>query len=425
MSSGSKKSVPETPTEKSTLQDPIVFYKQRTGQYPSNSEIWWSYRRPLELGTQEPPKNYLEVFDPSLRHQVSTGNSPAPKGHYVLDAFHLDRSYVSGVAGLPVVSSGGYRPSAVAFYAGRVFYAGVNVSQFNTKIYFTQVLERPDQVQNAHQQLDPTNEDLRDLLPTDGGIIVVPEVTEVYHMVPLGDSLFVFARNGVWQISGSEGLGFKANDYSVNKISGVPAISNLSFVIVEGAPLWWNRSGIWNLSLDQRGVGSVQSLTKDTIQQFFDKIPVNSKFYAKGAYDPLTDKVQWLYRSTEAETDADNFKYDKILVLDTRTGAFYPYNLPSTRVDMKGIFDVEGFSVSQEVNLVFDGDDQVFVGTDEVLYLQDLRKAVQSKIKYVVNVLDDTEDVPEPPEPLPQIGVAVFVNDDSVLVNTDEVIIYT
>src|SRR4051812_4532926 len=102
MSGGSKKSVPDVPTEKSTLQDPTIFYKSRTGKYPSNSELWWSYRRPLELGSQEPPKNYLEVFDPSLRFQISTGNSPAPKGHYVLNAFHLDRSLASGVSGLPV-----------------------------------------------------------------------------------------------------------------------------------------------------------------------------------------------------------------------------------------------------------------------------------------------------------------------------------
>lgn len=425
MSSGGKKSAPDVPTEESSLQDPVLFYKQITGKYPSNSEIWWAYRRPLELGTQEPPKNYLEVFDPSLRHQVSTGNSPAPMGHYVLDAFHLDRSLVSGVNGLSVQDSGGRRPSAVAFYAGRVFYGGVNVSGFNTKVYFTQVLERPEQVQAAHQQLDPTNEDLRDLLATDGGVIVIPEVTEVYHMVPMGESLFIFSRNGVWQVSGSNGLGFRANDYSVNKVSGTPAISNLSFVIVEGAPLWWNKHGIYTITINQTGQGQVQPLTDDTIMQFFDKIPAESKFYAKGAYDPLTNRVQWLYRSTEAETPEQIFKYDRILNLDTRTGAWFPYSLPNTgRVDVKGIFDVEGFSVSQEVEFVLVGTDEVFVGSDQVIYLAELRKPVSSKIKYVINVLDDTSGVPVPPEPIPPVGVGVFSDANEVLVNTDSVVIF-
>jgi hypothetical protein len=32
-------------------------------------------------------------------------------------------------------------PSAVAFYAGRVFYTGVNASGFADKIYFSQIIE--------------------------------------------------------------------------------------------------------------------------------------------------------------------------------------------------------------------------------------------------------------------------------------------
>ncbi len=424
MSGGSKKSVPDTPTERSTLQDPTVFYKSMTGNYPSNSQIWWSYRRPLELGTDKPPKQYLEVFDPSLRHQISTGNSPAPKGHYVLEAFRQDRSAASGVGGIPLVTAGGYRPSAVAFYAGRVFYAGVNVARYNTKVYFSQVLEKPEQVQNAHQLLDPTNQDLRDLLPTDGGIIVIPEVSEIYHMVPVGDSLFIFARNGVWQISGSEGLGFRANDYSVNKISGVPAISNMSFVIVEGMPLWWNKHGIYTIELAQNGAGSVKSLSDDTIMQFFDEIPAESKQYAKGAYDPLTNRVQWIYRDTEAEDFAALFKYNKILNLDTRTGAFYPYNLPVTsRVELKGIFDIEGYAIVESEQTVLDGTDVVLDGADTVVVGLQTRSPVQSKIKFVINVLPDTEDAPLPPDAVPEVGTNVLDGTDVVYVDTDIVVI--
>ena len=261
MSSGSKKGGGDIPSEGTGLAEPIAYYKLKTGKYPSNGQIWWAYRRPLEVGTDSPPKTYIEVFDPSLRFQITLGNSPAPKGHYVLDAFHQDRSGRSGVAGIDVKSSRSARPSACAFLAGRVFYAGVNVAGWNTKIYFTQVLERPEQVQECYQTLDPTNEDVRDLLPTDGGVIVVPEVSEVYHLQTMGHQLYVFGRNGVWQIGGSEGIGFRANDYSVQKISGTPAISNLSFVDVEGSPVWWNRSGIYTVRSDQLGNSQVVSLT--------------------------------------------------------------------------------------------------------------------------------------------------------------------
>src|SRR5690606_24686859 len=128
-------------------------------------------------------KQYLEVFDPGMRHQMTFGNSLAPKGHFLLKAFHQDRSSVSSVSNLAIQSAGGNRPTAVAFYAGRVFYSGPFTSGYNTKIYFTQILERPEQVNRCYQELDPTSEDIRDLLASDGGVIVIPEVTQVIHMV--------------------------------------------------------------------------------------------------------------------------------------------------------------------------------------------------------------------------------------------------
>ena len=424
MGGSSKKSVPSVPTERSSLQNPITFYKSRTGVYPSNSEMWWAYRRPLEIGTQEPPKNYLEVFDPALRHQITTGNSPAAKGHFILNAFHLDRSAASGVQGLPVVSSGPYRPTCVAFYAGRVFYAGINVAEFNTKIYFSQIIERDSQVQECYQALDPTNDELRDLLPSDGGVIVIPEITEVYHMHAMGQSLFVFARNGVWQITGSEGIGFKANDYSVSKIAGTPAIASLNFVIVEGAPLWWNKTGIYTITVDQLGQGHVQSLTDDSIKTFFDEIPVENKYYAKGVYDSLTQKVLYLFRSIPAPTRPDLFRYDKVLVLDTKTGAFYVHRFENgPRVYVQGIFNAEGFAVSTEQESVNVEDDLILVDDQDVYVLLEDRQPVQSVTKYVVQILDDTEGIPAPPpeeeipdEPVFVLSDEAYVEDDFVYV---------
>lgn len=399
MSGGSKKSVPDIPTESSYLGNPITEYKSKTGLYPSNAEVWWAYRRPLELGSDKAPKQYLEVFDPSLRHQISTGNTLVAKGHYILNAFFKDRSKASGVSGIATESAGGYRPTAVAFFAGRVFYAGVNVSKYNTKVYFSQYIERPEQVQYCYQALDPTDENIRDLLPTDGGEIIIPEVTEVYHLHPMGQSLFVFCRNGVWQISGSEGIGFRANDYSVTKISGTPALSLLSFVSVEGAPLWWNRDGIYSLSMNQVGMGQVQSLSEETIKSFYDDIPDESKFYAKGAYNPLTKRVQWLYRSTEATTEAEKFEYDRILNLDTRSGAFFPYSpADHDRVEIKGIFAAEGFSTSQEEENVTAGatNELVTANSEQVTVIVETKQPVQSTTKYIVNVLSE-DDLPEPP----------------------------
>src|SRR5690606_2123993 len=136
MSSGSKKGGADPiPAEKTEIGNPAAYYKHMTGKYPSNSQVWWAYKRPPEPGTEDPPKLYLEVFDPAIRHQIASGNTQAPRGHYIFDAFDLNYYNVSHI-NLPNENrKTDARPSASAFFAGRVFWGGVNVFGYNTKIY--------------------------------------------------------------------------------------------------------------------------------------------------------------------------------------------------------------------------------------------------------------------------------------------------
>lgn len=424
MSGGGKKGggVPNIPTEGTRAENAASAYYRLVRRWPSNSQIWWAYKRPLEVGTQEPPKNYIEVFDPQIRLQVSTGNTPAPRGHYILPAFYQDRSAASGINGIPVETSGAYRPTATAFYAGRVFYAGVNTRGYNTNIYFSQIIERLEQVQYCYQSGDPTAETVRDLLPSDGGVIVIPEMAEVLALFTYGQALFVGASNGIWMIMGSEGVGFRANDYSVAKVSGTPFLSNISLVFVEGQPMWWNRSGIWTIQPGEMGMPQVVSLSEGTIKQFYDQIPVDSKYYAKGAYDPLLRRVQWLYRSTEPLDVVDNYQYDAILNYDIVSNAFWPYRTEDgPRVDVLGIFNIEGYASEELVDQVFVNDEEVLVGDEVIFYTRVRKQPVQSRFKYIVNVKDDTTGVPETPQVGPIPVSEVFVNTDQVLVNTDVV----
>lgn len=430
MSTGSKSGSSSTlnfPSETTSLGNPITHYKNTVGKYPSNSEIWWAMKRPPDFGADAPPKLYLEVFDPGLRHQVYTGGMPAPKGHFILNAFHQDRSGASGVPNIPVITSGAARPRAIAFFAGRVWYAGVNASDFSANVYFSPVIEKPGQVGQCYQQYDPTSEELRDLLPSDGGVVVIPELAIVYHMDTYGDWLLLFSNKGVWAIGGSEsGGGFKANDYTVKKVSGVPSISNMSFVNAEGIPVWWNRSSINAIALDPNGQLTVRSLSDETIKQFYDDIPEQSKFNAKGTYDPLTKTIQWLYRSTTTTDQLELYVYDRILTFDARTDAFSPWSLNEhTRVKMHGVFAIAGQAVSQETRAVLAGDDSVLAGTDNVISLETIRTIVESRVKYIVNVLDDTlaaDETPDGPDP---VTYEVVSDIDNVLADLDNVVITT
>jgi len=337
---------------------PIDFFKAEMGVYPSNADVWYTYKRLRTDGS-------AIVFDPAYNANMdSVGNTAAPKGHYILDAFYLDRSGASDVTGLDVVSSGYERPSAVAFFAGRVWYAGTGHKKFGSNIYFSIIAESDEDYGKCYQSQDPTSEDVSDLLPSDGGIVKIPEVGTVYKMIPIQSSLLIFASNGVWAIAGSEGLGFRANDYSVRKISTVGAINRTSFADVEGFAVWWNADGIYSLATDNVGSFTVESLSDTTIKSYYDTIPIKSKQYSKGAYNSQTKVIQWLYRMDDTFwplTGNDyNYYYDKILNFNLISKAFYIWDVINEINTIQGIVAVEADGTQVEtVNVIEDGSDDV------------------------------------------------------------------
>jgi hypothetical protein len=304
-----------------------------TSTWPSNADVWFNY------------KNEKDNFWPEGSKKYSIGNTEAPKGHYILNVFYKDRSAVSGIPGLPVETSGFWRPSTVCFYAGRIWFAGVNAQDYNNRLWFSQIVTGEKEFSKCHQKNDPVNEDLFELLPTDGGEIVIPEIGTIHKIFSIESYLVIFASNGIWTISGSTGVGFTAEDFSIELLEQVKCISGLSFVDANGIPLWWTLDGIYSLSRGEGGKVAVNSVTKQTIEhRFYEDIPVRSKYYAKGYYDHMSKTVQWLYRSTEGSSINDYFTYDRVLCFNGVTGAFYPWTITvdSDCPSIHGVIAVEG-----------------------------------------------------------------------------------
>lgn len=304
--------------------------------YPSNADVWTLYIIP---GNDNNP---FEFFDPNLGGS-DDGNTPASKGHYILKAFYKDRSTESGVSNLDVVSSGYYRPSTVAFFAGRAWYSGVTGQSFSNKIYFSQITEDEAKYGDCYQQNDPTSRETFSLLATDGGVITIPEAGTVIKLWPIQNAIMVFASNGVWAITGSEGIGFKATDFSVNKVSDIGALTSSSFVSVGGFPAWWNEEGIFlSTGIDVSGNTQVTPLIDNTIREFYDDIPQDSKRYVKGAYNTRTSTIQWIYRSVAPTDITEAYEFDRVLNFNTITTGFYPWSIDNSTVSINGILAVEG-----------------------------------------------------------------------------------
>lgn len=306
---------------------------------PSNADVMWRFKD---------SSNNLDFTSPSLA-RITLGNTPAPKGHFVLNLSLQDRNAL--VTGATNSDTSFQRPSACAFFSGRVFYAGINNVGYNSNIYFTQILESTSQYGSAYQVNDPTSEELFDLLPSDGGVISIPEAGTIIKMFTVPGGLCVFAANGVWFITGSTGLGFTANDYAVLKIADINTISDSSFVNVSGFPVWWNSEGIYIMKGGQN-LPTVESLSYNTVKTFFDGIPVVSKRYARGFFDKTDGHVRWLYRS-EATTQLNElYEYDRVLNYNIRTNAFYPWTISDSDVKVHAILSSELITRSIDVNLV-------------------------------------------------------------------------
>lgn len=303
--------------------------------YPSNAHVWWLY------------KDSSETFTPSLADKIEAGNAPAPKGRYILALYDQDRATASGISGIDSTTSGDARAATVAFFAGRVWYSGVVADDYTNSLYFSQIAESPTQYGRCYQAADPTAEDRFELVSSDGGVVSIPDAGQIIHMRQLGNSLLVFATNGIWTVSGSDGTGFKATNYTVNRISRITALSPSSFVDVQEVLFFWSENGIHQCVPGQLGQVTVQDVTRDTIKEFYDEIPVQSKTDCHGSYNRITHEIQWVYRNTEGTGLTERYTFDRALVLNTRSGAFYPFEIDTTDASVNGILNVEGYKSSR------------------------------------------------------------------------------
>ncbi len=326
----------------SGVADPTTTYFTAKSVYPPNSKQWW-------VG-----KDASEDFDASLLAKFDTGNTRAPRGHYILNPFYKDRSTVSGVAGITVDSEDG-RPEVVAFFAGRAWYMGQDSDTINGHLFFSQVMDTAIKAGNCYQEADPTSEDLNELLDGDGGVIVVPEIGHVHGAVATEQNLFIFATNGIWSVSGASEAGFKATDFLVQKIgsseTSVGVTGPRSIVKTEAFPYWFSETGVYTIGVEQvSGKLFPQPVSDASILTFFQAIPAASRVYAKGVYDPATKRIYWLYNSTAPSNDEYKWRFNKALIYETRFGSFYPWSISDITTDSPWLVGVVNTSTVSSVD---------------------------------------------------------------------------
>lgn len=300
--------------------DPVLKFYEDTGTYPSNADI-------VYLGKAAAADNAANVgkFESATLKKAITGNTPAPKGHFIINAFDRNRQTVSGIDGIynPSVDKEDNRPVAVSFYTGRIWYL-----MPDGKVYYSQVLTEIANASKCYQEADPTAEDINDLIATDGGELDISGISQGLNLIPIRAELAVVADNGVWTISGGADKAFTATDQELRKITNIGSVGSQSVVEAEGTVLYWSEGGIYALvQNDVTGYLEAQNLTENTIQTFYLEIPEISKRYARGYYDKANKKVFWFYNSDSSfDGDTWRYKYDSALIYDFVLKAWYTYS---------------------------------------------------------------------------------------------------
>lgn len=296
--------------------------------YPSNAQQWF-------LG-----KDATDTFSAPLLVKQEFGKSRAPQGHFLLEAFDRDRTDVSGVTGIAVEEEK-FRPSACEFFAGRVWYAGTpNSAKISGWVMFSQVALSNEKYALCYQEADPTSEHISDLVDSDGGVIPIHGVGTINRLVAADRYLLVFADNGVWAISGTLDAGFSATAYEVRQISAVAAVGPQAVVRVEDHVMYWSKEGIWLIRPTKEGGLAITSGSDKSIATFYRNIPALAKDHAVGVYHAEDKKVYWLYQAApNSDGVTRRFLKDRMLVLDTRIGAFYTHTIQNLASNTPKVID--------------------------------------------------------------------------------------
>jgi hypothetical protein len=290
----------------------ITAYKTaNANKLPANTKIWFY------------GKDSSDNFSASLLNKQEFGTGLAPKGRYILEAFNPTRTE----DGLTVTNNSFFRPSVTGFFAGRIWYAGCPDPDFSSKVYFSQVLDTIEKVGDCYQRNDPTSEILSDLLDSDGGNIEVPEAGQIVKLIALGRGLLIFAENGIFSVSGLDGI-FSAANYQVEKISAVGTVFPETVVIVNNGIMFWSTDGVYSIIPQAGGLSfNVDNVSNTAIRTFYNDITFQAKTKACGAYNSTTNEIAWLYDSSTDDTLNINSKKTTMLVYNISIDSWYVHDL--------------------------------------------------------------------------------------------------
>lgn len=325
----------------------INAYVNRFNRYPSLA------MSPIDAyDTDDKGKEFWSaaMFD-SNKYQRTSGE--VARGSRVMKQCHgarSDKDSIDDDAGLYLTCS--------EVHGGRVWYAGHR----NLVFYSKSLMPSPKirDLATCHSINDPTSRYDNDPLPTDGGYVSIPGGGNFVCMRDFLGSLIVFGRNGVWAISGTDlSSVVDPQDINVSSLSSTGPTNQGSIVVGDNSIYYFTEGGIHVILPHQEtGQPYVRNISSDVFDSYFKSIPETERATAMGSYSEEYNRVVWAMVGTRGI---------RIMNIDTRTGAMFPYSISNPNGYTK-VIPFPDKSVKTEVinSTVMVGSDVVTAGLDEV-----------------------------------------------------------
>ena len=326
------------------LVDPIDAFFDEAGKYPSNSDNLLEY---LFADANDSGNRNIERFWPIDMRDTPSTSSQSPKGFFIIDALERGKSRLEEVQKLvdnnpSLTKTLTTLPSdrtpdgatVVTEHAGRVWYGGFSAKvldgdikspRMSSYVLFSRLVRDSSDIGRCYQDSDPTSPVDNAIVDTDGGFIRIDGAYDIKAMISVSSHIIVFAKNGVWTISGGDSDGFKATDYTVRKVSSNGLDAARSVVAVDDSVMYWGEESIYLLNVDQVSTEySSRDITTTVIKDFFLDIPLNDRKTCSGYFDKYTRKVYWVYSSgtlegTKSSQLLFNIDFNAFTVYDVNT----------------------------------------------------------------------------------------------------------
>lgn len=240
--------------------------------------------------------------------------------------------YIYNIYGIDDEALAKPRFSTGCFASGRLWLSGIDAKP-NT-ILFSQTIRDDRHYGRMYQEADPLNRDDNEIVDTDGGTITLAGAEQILSIAAFKAGVIVFANNGVWYVFGSNNS-FKANDFSVVKISGNGIVGEQAWCIAEELLIYFGENDVYAISpkaADDLGTPATKSIGTKIIS-FYNTIPLYEKASGKAVYNTSTKRISFTCNfqnqawSVQRNVYKQNCQTRDILIFDLRLQAWYKYSL--------------------------------------------------------------------------------------------------